>query len=169
MPNLFVLIFVILGVLSPSFSYAIEAAEDEHFVAMTVATTSETEVTSGHTKIGVALGMEISLIENWFELELQTSALGRRRGREYSNEIIFKTPFQLSKNSEFEVGVGLFAARAQVDSARSASVQRGKLIIGEFKQWTSKTRGWFIETSLGRASDTGEKTLSISVGLIFGL
>ncbi len=152
-------------------SYAQDDERDDSAVAFTVAAATEREMATGNARVGATLGFEVALIEHWLELEVQVSALGRNTNREYTNEFILKKPFRLSKDSELEVGLGAFISRPQMDltQAAASASRRGNLVMAEFKKWTSKNRGWFIETSLGRTAGTGEKAIGVSAGLIFGL
>lgn len=72
-------------------------------------------LTENQSAFGPTVGVEVTPIENWLELEAGVTPLFRRHSTEWSVDLLFKKPWTLSDKTEFMLGVGpewLFNATA---------------------------------------------------------
>lgn len=160
-------IAVLISMLSWShIGAAQEAAVDDHAAVIEVGAASEHSVSGGSSSFGAALGIEVTPIENWLELEFGVAALRSSAQTELSSDVIFKKPFRLTETSEFMIGLGPFVSRT-FNSAQSGS-SHGIEVDLDFTFWPRKDIGWFLEPSWSRTSGSGERAIGLTVGLLFG-
>jgi hypothetical protein len=143
-----------------------EPAEDDHAAVIEVGAASEHSVSGGSSSFGAALGIEVTPIENWLELEFGVAALRSSAQTELSSDLVFKKPFRLTETSEFMIGLGPFVSRT-VSGAQSGT-SHGIEVDLDFMFWPRKDIGWYLEPSWSRTSASGERTIGLTVGLLFG-
>jgi hypothetical protein len=113
------------------------------------------------TSFGPSVAVEVTPIEHWLEIEAGLTPLMSKDGTEWEAYLVFKKPFQLSKNVEFMVGVG-----PQWSSTNSF----GATAVLDFMFWTSPNYGWFVEPSYSYGFSRGhEQNLAVNVGLLIAL
>lgn len=150
----------------PRIDAAQEITEDDHAAVVEVGTAGEHNTPGGSSSFGAALGIEVTPIENWLELEFSVSALRSSAQTELSSDLVFKKPFRLSETSEFMIGLGPFVSRTVSGSQPETS--HGIEFNLDFMFWPRKDLGWYIEPSWNRTSGSGDKTIGLTVGLLFG-
>jgi hypothetical protein len=113
---------------------------------------------------GPSAAVEFSLIKDWVEVEIGGARLFRRGVAEWEGEVVFRKPFTLSETTEFMIGLGPMWTKATGESAKL-----GTTFMADFMFWSSpeKKYGWFVEPSYSISG--GERSLGVSVGLIFGI
>jgi hypothetical protein len=159
-----VLLFALLA--APMLALAQEPIEEEHLAVFEAGAASEHSSQGGAAHFGGTLGVETTPIENWLEVEFGVAALRSSGLTEYSSDLVFKMPFRLSDTAEFMVGLGPFVSRTLRDSQQDTS--HGVEVALDFMFWPSKDFGWYLEPSWSRASASGERTIGLTVGLLFG-
>jgi hypothetical protein len=123
-------------------------------------------IPAGNSRFGAALGIEVTPIENWLELEFGVAASRSSGSTELSGDLVFKKPFRLSETSEFMVGLGPFVSRA--GSGSQGETAHGVEVVLDFMFWPRKDIGWYLEPGWSRTSGSGERTVGLTVGLLFG-
>jgi hypothetical protein len=115
----------------------------------------------GKTSFGPSVAIEVTPIEHWLEIEAGISPLRSRDGTEWEADLVFKKPFQLSKNIEFMIGAG-----PQWSSANAL----GAVAVLDFMFWVTPQYGWFVEPSYSYAFSRGhDQNLAVNVGLLIAL
>src|SRR6202021_182409 len=61
---------------------------------------------SGSSSFGPTAAVEFTPIKNWLEIETGVSTLFSKGKTEWDTDFVFKKPFVLSPNMEFEPGIG---------------------------------------------------------------
>lgn len=143
-----------------------EPADDEHTAVLEAGAVGEHGSQGGSSHFGGTLGVEFTPIENWLEVEFGVAALHSAGTAEYSSDIVFKKPFRLSETSEFMVGLGPFVARTVSGSQRDTS--HGIEAVLDFMFWKHRDFGFYVEPGWSKTAGTGERTVGLTVGLLFG-
>jgi hypothetical protein len=154
------LVAILMGV--PGQVLAGEPSDDDRRGAvLEIGTAGEWGLHDGKTSIGPSLAIEVTPIEHWLEIEAGITPLMSKGGTEWEADLVFKKPFQLSKNVEFMVGLG-----PQWSSTNSF----GTVAVLDFMFWTTPQFGWFIEPSYSYAFTRGhDQNLAVNVGLLIAL
>lgn len=85
---------------------SVQAADKEPSFVVELGGVGEWGLQGGNPGYGPHAGLEFTIIEHWLEVEVAFSPLFSKTGVEYESELIFKKPFELSKNVEFLIGAG---------------------------------------------------------------
>lgn len=119
---------------------------------------------------GPTVGLEVTPIKKWLELEVGLTPLFARRSTEWEADLLFKKPWDISRKMEFMLGIG----PAWVHTSNSN--MRRNSIAGEagpdFMFWPSAKRrfGWYVEPSYEYSFARGhEQSISLTVGLLIGI
>jgi hypothetical protein len=135
--------------------------EDRRAAVLEFGTAAEWGLGDGKTSLGPNVAVEVTPIEHWLEIEAGLTPLFSKDSTAWEADLIFKKPFQLSRNVEFMVGVG-----PQWSSAGSV----GTVAVLDFMFWTTPQYGWFVEPSYSYAFTRGhEQSLAVNVGLLIAL
>lgn len=121
----------------------------------------------GSSRVGGAVGIEFTPIEHWLEIEFGFAAMHASGSTELSGDLVFKKPFRLSPSSELMIGVGPFISRTVSGTPKDTT--HGVEVALDFMHWSAKDGGWYVEPSWSRTSGSGERTVGLTVGLLFGL
>jgi len=146
----------------PGQSFAGEKADDDHRGAvLEIGSAGEWGLKDGKTSFGPSLAVEVTPIEHWLEIEAGITPLFSKGGTEWEADLVFKKPFQLSKNVEFMAGVG---------PQWSSTSAFGAVAVLDFMIWTTPQFGWFVEPSYSYAFTRGhDQNLAVNVGLLIAL
>ena len=92
----------------PTFAQNADPDKNKEAVAiLELARATSTSLTGGGSSFGPNLAVEVTPIEKWLELEIGVTPFFRRRhSAEWNTDILFKKPWDLSKNFEFMAGFG---------------------------------------------------------------
>ena len=121
----------------------------------------------GGSSFGPTVGIEVTPIENWLELESGVTALLRHGQTEWDTDFLFKKPYTLSGSMELMFGLGPQWAHTIAHRRTTDSI--GGEIVLDFMFWRSPERrsGWYLEPSYGYSFDNGhEQSLGVSAGLL---
>ena len=127
-------------------------------------------LTEGESSFGPTVAVEITPIENWLELEAGVTPLFSRHATEWSTDLLFKKPWNLSKKVEFMAGIGPEWIHTNRFGARANSVS-GE-IVADFMFWHSPRHrfGWYLEPSYDYNFGPGhEKSVGVTGGLLIGI
>ncbi len=152
--------------LRPQVSTARDQSEEDHAFVVEAAAAGERNIRDGSSNFGPALAVEATPIEEWLELEFGVTALVTSGHPELSSDLIFKKPFRLSPTAEFMIGLGPTVARTPSGPQRGTS--HGIEASLDFMFWRSKDWGWYVEPGWSRISGSGERSISLNGGLLFG-
>src|SRR5258708_20963507 len=124
--------------LGPGHAFGQHQEEKDHVAVLEIGAAGEWGLGENNTSFGHSVAVEVTPIEHWLEIEAGLTPLMSKGGTEWEADLVFKKPFQLSKNVEFMVGVG-----PQWSSTNSF----GATAVLDFMFWTSPQYGWFVEPS----------------------
>ena len=98
---------LVIGLIAaPGQIVAGELADDDHRGAVVeIGAAGEAGLNGGKPSFGPSLAVEVTPIEHWLEIEAGITPLFSKGGTEWEADLVFKKPFQLSKNVEFMVGL----------------------------------------------------------------
>jgi hypothetical protein len=122
---------------------------------------------SGSFTFGPSVGIEVTPIPNWLEVEAGVSPMFSNGKTEWSTELVFKRPYELSDKLEMMLGFGPEWIYRTGRGDTGGSI--GGVVLADFQIWPTADRkiGWFIEPSLGY--DFGrerEQSLGFTVGIL---
>jgi hypothetical protein len=149
-------------VAAPGQMFAGEKSDDDHRGAvLELGAAGEWGVQDPKSSFGPSLAIEVTPIEHWLEIEAGISPLHSKDGTEWEADLVFKKPFQLSKNVEFMVGAG---------PQWSSSSSFGAVAVLDFMFWVTPNYGWFVEPSYSYAFTRGhDQNVAVNVGLLIAL
>ena len=154
---------LVIGLIAaPGQIVAGELADDDHRGAVVeLGSAGESGLNGGKPSFGPSLAVEVTPIEHWLEIEAGITPLFSKGGTEWEADLVFKKPFQLSKNVEFMVGVG---------PQWSSTSAFGSVAVLDFMIWTTPQFGWFVEPSYSYAFTRGhDQNLAVNIGLLIAL
>jgi hypothetical protein len=140
------------------------AEEMEPLAVVALGAAGEWGFPGGKFSRGPSAAVEFALIKDWVEVEAGGAKLFRRGVSEWETEVVFRKPFTLSETTEFMIGLGPTWTWANGENGKV-----GTTFMADFMFWSSpeKKYGWFVEP--GYSVIKGERSLSVSVGLLFGI
>jgi hypothetical protein len=114
------------------------------------------------TSFGPSFALAVTPIEHQLEVEFGLTPLFDHARVNWESEIVFKKPFELSKNLELLVGVG---PQWTTPGNSFAAVAKLDLVY-----WKTSQIGWFVEPSYSYAFNGGhEQNLTLKAGFLFAL
>jgi hypothetical protein len=139
-----------------------QRSDDDHRGAvLELGAAGEWSVPDGKPSFGPSVAVEVTPIEQWLEIEAGISSLHGSDGREWETDLVFKKPFDLTKNVEFMIGVG---------PQWSSTSGFGTVGALDFMFWVTPQYGWFLEPSYSYAFTRGhDQNLAVNVGLLIAL
>jgi hypothetical protein len=120
--------------------------DDQHGAVLEIGAASEWGLQDGKPSFGPSVAIEVTPIEHWLEIEAGITPLRSKDGTEWEADLVFKKPFQLSKNVEFMVGAG---------PQWSSTNALGAVAVLDFMFWVTPQYGWFVEPSYSYAFSLG--------------
>jgi hypothetical protein len=127
-------------------------------------------ISGGGASFSPTVGVEVTPIENWLELEAGVTPTFRRHSTEWDVDFLFKKPWTLSKKVEFMLGVGPEWINTRKNGVTTNAV--GGEVALDFMFWpTAKHRfGWYLEPGFDRSFGRGhEQSVGISAGLLIAI
>jgi len=93
---------------------------------------------------GPTVAVEFTPIKDWLEIEVGTGPLFGSGTTDWSTDILFKKPFELSNTAELMVGAG-----PAFDSTFGGTTKIGAEFALDFMfwPWPDRKYGWFLEPS----------------------
>jgi hypothetical protein len=124
-------------------------------------------VPGGGFALGPSVGIEVTPIPSWLEIEAGVSPMFSNGKTEWDTELVFKKPYELSDHVEMMLGFGPEWLYRTGRGETGSSI--GGVVLADFQIWPTPDRkfGWFIEPSLGY--DFGrehEQSLGVTVGVL---
>jgi hypothetical protein len=147
-----------------------QSLEKEPAAVVELGAAAGRSLTEGQSSFGPTVGVEVTPIENWLELEAGITPLFRRHSTEWSIDLLFKKPWTLSDKREFMLGIGPEWIHTNAYGMKMNSV--GAELAPDFMFWSSKTHrfGWYLEPSYEYKFGPGhEHSLGISGGILIAV
>jgi len=163
---------MLLGVVAASMPLtAMAFAQDKDpFAVVELGAAGEWSRNDAGSSLGPAAAVEFSSVKNWLEIEAGVTTLFSRGQTEWSADLVFKKPFDLSPSVEFEPGIGpawihTTAGRRAVDSVAAE-------VVADFMFWPTSDRkyGWFVEPTYSYGFGNGDgRSFGVSAGLLIAI
>ncbi len=116
----------------------------------------------GKTSFGPSFALAVTPIEHQLEVEFGLTPLFDRGRADWEGEIVFKKPFELTKNLELLVGIG---PQWTAPSNSFGAVAKLDLVY-----WKTSQVGLFVEPSYSYAFNVGhEQNFTLKAGFLFAL
>src|SRR5205823_5447593 len=130
------------------FSHAAFAQSDEKEeppAVLEVGGAPSWSLTEPGSSLGPTVAVEFTPIRNWLELEIGVTPSFGRHSTEWSTDLLFKKPWDLTPKIEFMAGIG--PAWVRTRSAGSTQHSVAAEAIADFMFWTSPKHrwGWYLE------------------------
>jgi len=119
------------------------------------------------SSVGPTVAVEFTPIKDWLEIEIGTGPLFASGTTDWSTDILFKKPFDLSNTTELMVGAG-----PSFDSTFGGTTKTGIEFALDFMfwPWPDRKYGWFLEPSYTYSFINGrEQSFGISAGLLIAI
>jgi hypothetical protein len=120
---------------------------------------------------GPDVAVEITPIENWLELEVGVTPLFRRhRSAEWDTDLLFKKPWDLSKQFEFMAGLGPEWVYTKEPGMRRNSIAAEAVLDVMYWPGSKRRFGMFIEPGYEYNFARGhEKSFGVTAGLLIAI
>jgi hypothetical protein len=144
-----------------------QAEDKEPFAVFEFGAAGDWGLNNGGSSFGPTAAVEFTPIKNWLVIETGVTALLSRGQTEWGTDFVFKKPFDLSPNIEFEPGIGPVWIHTTRGGRTTDAI--GAAFVLDFMVWPTPDRkyGWFFEPSYTYSfSRDHEQSLSVSVGLL---
>ncbi len=144
-----------------------QAEEKEPRALLEVGGVGELGFPDSTSSLGPAIGIDVTAVRNWLEIEAGVASLFGNGRTELSMDLIFKKPYTLSKTMEIELGVGPAWMRETRGGKITDSIGGEAAVEMQFWPWPERKLGWFLEPSYGYDFTRGhEQALGVTVGLL---
>jgi len=130
---------------------------------------AERSLTQGSSSFGPTAAVEFTPIEHWLEIEAGITPLFRRHATEWSTDVLFKKPWNISPKFEFMLGVGPEWIHANENGRTTNSA--GIEVAPDFMFWPSHRHkfGWYLEAYDYKFGPGHEHSLGVSGGLLISI
>jgi hypothetical protein len=144
-----------------------QAEDKESWALVEVGGVDELGFTDGTSRFGPAIGIDVTAVRNWLEIEAGVTSLFGNGHTEWSTDLTFKKPYILSNTTEMELGVGPVWMRATSGGKITDSIGGEAVLEIQFWPWPERKLGWFVEPSYGYDFARGhEQSLGVTLGLL---
>jgi hypothetical protein len=146
------------------------SGSDEPVAIVEIGAATSWNVRGGAATFAPNLAAETTPIPNWLELEAGVSPFYTRKSTEWDTDLLFKKPWDLSRKSEFMLGVGPEWVHLSTKGNTSNSIAAE--LAGDFMFWPSGRHhfGWFLEPAYDYSFAGGhEQSIGMSAGLLIGI
>jgi len=121
----------------------------------------------GGSAYGPSVAVETTPIPEWLELEAGTAEMFSHGQTEWDTDLLFKKPFDLSRNFEFMFGLGPEWQHTRVAGKSSDTVAGEVALDFMFWPWRGRKLGLFVEPVYDYGFSHGhEQSLGVSAGLL---
>lgn len=127
-------------------------------------------LTDPGSSLGPTVAVEFTPIKNWLELEAGVTESFGRHSTEWSTDLLFKKPWDLTPRVEFMAGIGPAWVRTRSEGVTAHSLA-GEAIL-DFMFWTNARHrfGWYLEPEYDYSFRSGhESSAGISIGLLIAI
>lgn len=152
-------------------SAQLPASEEKEPVAiLEVGAATSWNINGGAATFAPNLAVESTPISHWLELEAGVSPLYTWNSTEWDYDLLFKKPWEISRRSEFMLGVGPEWVHLRSGGKTSNSIAAE--LAGDFMFWPAGKHhfGWFLEPAYDYSFAAGhQQSIGMSAGLLIGL
>ena len=132
---------------------------------------SSASLSGGGSSFGPSIAVELTPIENWLELEIGVTPLFRHhRSAEWNTDLLFKKPWDISKQFEFMAGLGPeWSYTKDAGTGRHSFALEAAL---DLMYWPRANRrlGMFIEPAFEYSFSGGhERSFGVTAGLLIAI
>lgn len=160
-PGRAILLAGLLVAAGPALAGEEHPGEEQHGPVLEFGAASEWGVPDGKSSFGPSAAIEFTAIEHWLEIEAGVSRMRSIDGTELEADLVFKKPFQLTKNVEFMVGAG---------PQWTSSGAVGAVAVLDLMVWVTPQYGWFVQPSYSYAFNRGhDQNAGVTLGLLIAL
>jgi hypothetical protein len=159
MRRLFIIAFA-----GPLFISAAQAEEKEPLAIFELGTAVNSAAAAS---AGPTVAVEFTPIKDWLEIEIGTGPFFGAGPADWSTDVLFKKPFDLTDTAELMVGAG-----PAFDSSFRGSTMIGAEVAADlmFWPWPDRKYGWFFEPSYTRSFINGhQSSFGASIGLLIAI
>ena len=160
-------LLIILFLLCCGNSYGQEVDKDKAVIE--VGTAVSRTIKDAVWSFGPTVAVEVTPIENWFELEAGVTPLFTSHSTEWSTDLLFKKPWTLPHRVEFMIGVGPEWIHVNEHGVTTNSVSAEGVL--DFMFWNRDHRfGWYLEPGYEYNFGRGhEKSIGMSGGFLIAI
>jgi hypothetical protein len=140
--------------------------EDDHAVVFELGWAGGWSHDEGWRAKGATFAFEVTPIENWLEVEVGAAAIRSDGVTEVPIDVLFKKPWQFSRQFEFMVGVGPELIH---QTGPSPATYWGLSSVLDFMFWPKKNIGWYLEPGYEVTFHDGtQHGFAMAAGLLIG-
>jgi hypothetical protein len=142
-------------------------ADADHAIVFELGWSGDWSHDEGFHPKGATLAFEVTPIEHWLELEFGVAALHADGLTEIPIDVLFKKPWQVSRQFEFMVGIGPELIHA---TGPNPETYGGLTSVLDFMFWPTKSVGWYLEPGYEVTfhDGTAHHGFAMAAGLIVG-
>jgi hypothetical protein len=143
------------------------AGEDDHTIVFELGWAGDWSHAEGLHPKGGTLAFEVTPIEGWLELEFGVAATRADGATEIPFDVLFKKPWQFSRQFEFMIGV---VPELIHTTGPNPATFWGLSSVLDFMFWPTKNIGWYLEPGyeLTFRDGAAHHGLAIAAGLLIG-
>jgi hypothetical protein len=149
-------------------STAVRTADrDDHAIVFELGWAGDWSHREGLHPKGGTLAFEVTPIEHWLELEFGVAAVRADGVTEVPIDVLFKKPWQVSKQFEFMAGIGPEVIHA---SGPTPQTYWGVSSVLDLMFWPKPNIGWYLEPGYEITFPKGSTHhgLAMAAGLLIG-
>ena len=163
------LALLLYGIVSSHQALA-QSEEREPAAVLEIGAAPSWSLTDPGSSLGPTVAVEFTPIKKWLELEIGVTPSFGGHSTEWSTDLLFKKPWDLTPKIEFMAGVGPAFLRSR--SYGRIQYSMSAEVIADFMFWTSPTHrfGWYLEPGYDYSFAAGhERSAGIAIGVLFGI
>jgi len=145
----------------------VPAGDGDHAIVFELGWAGDWSPPEGPHPWGGTFAFEVTPVEGWLELELGVAATRADGGTEVPVDVLFKKPWQFSRQFEFMIGAGPELIHA---TKPNPATYWGLSSVLDFMFWPRKNIGWYAEPGyeLTFRNGTAHHGLAMAAGLLIG-
>ena len=143
------------------------ADHDDHSVVFELGWAGDWSHREGLHAKGGTFAFEVTPIEHWLELEFGVAAVRADGVTEVPIDVLFKKPWQVSKQFEFMVGIGPEVIHS---SGPTPQTYWGVSSVLDLMFWPKRNIGWYLEPGyeITFPNDSTHHGLAMAAGVLIG-
>ena len=140
--------------------------KEDHTIVFEVGWAGDWSHEEGWRPRGATLAFEVTPIEHWLELEVGAAAMRADGATEIPIDVLFKKPWQFSRQFEFMAGIGPELIH---ETGPSPATYWGVSSVLDFMFWPGRNVGWYLEPGYEVTFHDGtHHGFAMAAGLLIG-